>query len=131
MSARIGPNDGFPGASSIGAIIRGAALSFGVSFLGAVLLGLAVSLTAWEGFSFDLRGFSYVSVALGGMLAAKRSRRFGWLHGGGVGLLYFLLSAALFQGDFEWAHLLTGQYLLKALGSFGAGALGGVLGVNF
>lgn len=119
-----------PARFSIGAVIGGAFLGFAVTFAGAVLMGLAVSLTAWEGFAADLHWFSYVSIAIGGMLAGKRSRRVGWLHGGLVGVLYFAVSASLFQSGFAWGDLLTAQWLTRAFWSFAAGALGGALGVN-
>jgi len=119
-----------PGFLSVGAVISGAALGFAITFAGAALLGLAASLTAWQGIDADIAWFSYLSIALGGMLAAKRSRRTGWLHGGLVGLVYFAVSAAFFQSGFTWGDLLAQDALAKALYSFAAGALGGVLGIN-
>ncbi len=116
---------------SIGAVVRGTGLSFLVTLLAAVLLGLAVSITEWEGFTGSLDGFTYVSVALGGMMAAKQSRKHGWLHGMLVGLVYYVISSFLFQDNFSIAQMSTGTWLLGALWSSCAGAVGGVLGVNF
>lgn len=115
---------------SFGAVTKGIFLSLGVTLFVAVVLGIAVSLTQWEGISGGAHWFSYVSIALGGMLAAKHSRRFGWIHGAVVGLAYFTLSAIAFQPGFEWAIVLTGPWLMKAFWSAAAGAVGGVLGVN-
>src|SRR5690625_2448885 len=86
---------------SIGAIAKGTGLTFAVVLFSATLLGLAVSLTEWEGFSRGLGGFTYVSIGLGGMLAAKQSQKLGWLHGGLVGIAYHVLSSFFFQGNFS------------------------------
>ncbi len=115
---------------SIGAVLGGTFLGFAITFAGAVLMGLAVSLTAWEGFDADVPWFGYISIAIGGMLAGKRSGRVGWLHGGLVGLIYFAVSATLFQSGFSWGDVATSYWLTRALWSFGAGALGGALGIN-
>lgn len=115
---------------SLGAVAMGVFLSFGVTLFVAILLGIAVSLTQWEGLSGGAHWFSYVSIALGGMLAAKHSRRFGWIHGAIVGLAYIVISAVAFQPDFEWSLLVTGPWLGKAFWSAAAGAAGGVFGVN-
>lgn len=118
------------GAFSIGAVAKGLFLSFAVTLLVALLLGIAVAITTWEGMTSGAHWFSYVSIALGGMLAAKHSRRFGWIHGIGVGLAYFVISAVAFQPGFEWSLLGTTPWLTKAFGSAAAGAFGGVVGVN-
>lgn len=119
-----------PARISIGAVFGGTCLGFAVTFAGAVLMGLAVSLTAWEGISADLHWFSYVSIAIGGMLAGRRSRRVGWLNGGLVGILYAAVTALAFQSGFSPGDLFTAGWLAKAFWSFVAGAAGGVLGVN-
>jgi putative membrane protein, TIGR04086 family/integral membrane protein, TIGR04097 family len=129
MLVRSGQGDG-TAVFSLGALARGVVFSFAVTLLVALFLGIAVALTEWEGLSSGAHWFSYVSVALGGMLAAKHSRRYGWIHGAGVGLAYFAISAAAFQPDFEWALLVTTPWLVKGLGSAAAGALGGVIGIN-
>lgn len=98
--------------------------------LSAVLLGLAVSLTEWEGIDGGLQGFSYVSVALGGMLAGRHGRRLGWFHGGLVGLAYYIIASLFFKGGFTLAQAASAQWLVGALFSVLAGAFGGVLGVN-
>lgn len=128
--SRAGRSEGNGGAFSLGAIGKGTALSFSLTFGAAVLLGLAAALTQWEGLTQGFGAFSYVCVGLGGMLAAKSSRRVGWLHGGMVGLVYFAISATLFQDGFSWGQLLTLPWLARAFWDFAAGAVGGVLGVN-
>lgn len=116
---------------SIGAVLGGSVLSFAVTFVGAILLGAAVSWTEWNGLSSGLSYFSYAAVAIGGMWAAKRSRRMGWVHGGVVGVAFVVISALLFQPDFQLNQLIDSTVLIKIIWSAAAGALGGVLGVNF
>lgn len=115
---------------SVGAVAKGILLSFGVTLLVAAFLGLAVSLTQWEGIAGGAYWFSYASIALGGMLAAKQSKKLGWLHGAVVGLAYFLIAVTLLQPEFQWGMLAAGTSLLKALGCLASGAVGGMLGVN-
>lgn len=115
---------------SVGAVAKGFFLSLSVTLLVAVILGTLAALTPWEGMPGEAHWFSYVSIALGGMLAAKHSRRFGWIHGAVVGLLYFVLSAVAFQPDFQWSLMAGGPWLVKAFWSAAAGAAGGIVGVN-
>lgn len=130
LMPRSGSNESVQPIVSVGAIISGTGTSFLVTLLSAVLLGLTVSLTEWEGLSFSLDGFAYVSIAIGGMFAARRSRRMGWLHGAAVGVLYCALASLLFQDDFAVTHLLRPAWLWSAWWSCVAGAAGGILGVN-
>lgn len=115
---------------SIGAVAKGVFLSFAVTLMVAVLLGLAVSLTQWEGIAAEAYWISYVSIALGAMLAARHSRQAGWLHGAVVGAVFFIVSAVFLQPEFEWAALAAGPSLAKALGCLASGLVGGVVGVN-
>lgn len=128
--SRAGLGEGNGGAFSLGAIGKGTALSFSLTLGVAVLLGLAAALTQWEGLTQGFGAFSFVCVGLGGMLAGRNSRRMGWLHGGIVGLVYFAISATLFQEGFTWGQLATLPWLARAFWDFVAGAVGGVLGVN-
>lgn len=118
------------GGLSVGAVLAGAALGFGITFLGSVFMGFAVAITPWEGFDVDLHWFSYVCIGIGGVLAAKRSRRGGLFHGGMVGLVYFAAAALLFRPDFDWSDLIGTAALIKAAWSVAAGAAGGIVGVN-
>jgi len=115
---------------SVGAVVKGLLLSFGVTLLVAALLGIAVSLTQWEGIASGTYWFAYVSIALGAMLAARHGRKLGWLHGVAVGILYFLVSVVVLQPDFQWAALAAGPSLMKATGCVASGLVGGVVGVN-
>lgn len=115
---------------SAGAVAKGIFFSFSVTLLLAVIMGALAAFTPWEGIPDGAHWFAYVSIALGGMLAAKHSRRFGWIHGIAVGLVYFLLSAVAFQPEFEWSLLASTPWQTRAFWSAAAGAAGGILGVN-
>jgi len=52
------------------------------------------------------------------------------LHGAAVGMVYFGISAALFQHDFAWSELLAGPLVMKGMWSTLSGAVGGVVGIN-
>ena len=70
-----------------------------------------------------------LSIALGGMLAARASRKMGWLKGGITGVVYILwafLISSLFGGSTFMGTLIFSDLLLGAV----AGAVGGVIGVN-
>lgn len=129
--ARVGSGGAGAGpALALGAVAKGTLFSFAVTMLSAVLLGLAVSLTEWEGIDGGLQGFSYVSIALGGMLAGRHGRRLGWFHGALVGLAYYVIASLLFREGFTVAEAASVQWMLGAVMSVVAGALGGILGVN-
>ena len=70
-----------------------------------------------------------LSIAFGGMLAARASRKMGWLKGCITGILYIFLAfiiSSLF-GDFHiMGSLIFSDLLLGAV----AGAVGGIIGVN-
>ena len=70
-----------------------------------------------------------LSIAFGGVLAARASRKMGWLKGGITGILYifwaFIISS-LFGGSTFMGTLIFSDFLLGAV----AGAVGGIVGVN-
>lgn len=77
-------------------------------------------------------GLYYVGfgvVIFSGLVASRAARRLGWLHGGLAGMtaatLAMLLLALLFPGG-----LSTAEVFRQAALAFGAGAVGGVIGVN-
>ncbi|HZJ58123.1 MAG TPA: TIGR04086 family membrane protein [Clostridia bacterium] len=70
-----------------------------------------------------------LSIAFGGMLAAKSSKKVGWLKGGITGVVYVLLAfiiSSLFGGSIFMGTLIFSDILLGAI----AGAVGGIIGVN-
>jgi len=93
---------------SLGAVAKGVFFSFAVTLLVALFLGIAVALTEWEGLSSGAHWFSYVSVALGGMLAAKHSRRYGGFMAPASGLPTLpsppQLSSRTLSGRFSSRH---------------------------
>lgn len=69
-----------------------------------------------------------IGAFIGGLAAARWSRERGLLYGAGVGLLLFLLITIV--GIAVMQELSGTMVMLKAVLTIGAGALGGVLGVN-
>ena len=70
-----------------------------------------------------------LSIAFGGMLAARASKKMGWLKGGITGIVYILwafLISSLFGGPAVMGSLILSDLLLGVV----AGAVGGVIGVN-
>jgi len=118
------------GAISVGAVLRGTLFSLGLTFVASVCLAVAVAATEWGGELALIPWFSHLSIALGGLLAARASRRSGWLHGALVGGAYFLVAALFFQGGLDVTGVVAAISFPRMLGWVAAGALGGVLGIN-
>lgn len=112
------------------AVLQGVALAFVASLCAALLLGLAVFLTDWDGLPRTVPLFNYVGILVGSLAAGRRAGRIGWLHGGMVGLLYFLLLTVFTQGDARLNALTSWSGLQRAGISFLVGALGGMFGVG-
>lgn len=113
-----------------GAVVKGTLLSLGVALLASLLLSLVITLASWDPFPSYLEAFHYISIGLGGVLAAKHARTLGWLHGGIVGVIYTVFMAFLFTDGMSFSALLQPEWLLNLLWGFVAGVIGGVLGVN-
>lgn len=112
------------------AVVRGTLLGAGFALLGAVLLSVVITLAELDPIPTYLYAFHYVCIALGAALAARNTKRLGWLHGGLVGVLYLLFIAWLFPPGFHLVASASANWLPGILYSFAAGALGGVIGVN-
>ncbi|NLJ65897.1 MAG: TIGR04086 family membrane protein [Clostridiales bacterium] len=70
-----------------------------------------------------------LSIAFGGMLAAKSSKKLGWLKGGITGVVYVLLAfmiSSMFGGSIFMGSVIFSDILLGVI----AGAVGGIIGVN-
>lgn len=70
-----------------------------------------------------------LSIAFGGMLAARASKKMGWLKGGITGIVYILwafIISSLFGGTEFMGSLIFSDILLGVV----AGAVGGIIGVN-
>lgn len=114
-----------------GAVVKGTLFSLGVAFFASLLLSFVVYLADWEDPPATLTAFHYISIGLGGVLAARSARRLGWLHGGLVGVVYTLVLTLLFaEGGSVSAQLLAPKALYELLWGFIAGVAGGALGVN-
>ena len=111
-------------------IIKGAALSLGLSLLFAVIFACILRMTSISDKAIYpvnqlIKG---LSVAIGAIAFVRGEK--GWLKGGGIGLIFTALSYLAFSslgGDFSLSWLILLELLIAAL----AGALGGILAVNW
>ncbi len=71
----------------------------------------------------------FAVIAVGGAIASRKARTRGFVHGGMVGVIYILITAALSVLIFPSALVLS-EVFLKVLLGFTIGALGGVIGIN-
>lgn len=115
---------------AVGAVVKGTLFSLGVAVGTALLLSVVVIVADWSTLSPYLVAFHYVAIGAGGIVAARRAKRFGWLHGGIVGVLFTIIVALLFADSASISTLLESKWLLSSLWGFAAGVAGGVLGVN-
>lgn len=109
---------------------RGTLWGLGAMLAGALLQGAVAHSSPLTEQSEAILGMAWQAAGglLAGFLAARRAPGSGWLHGGVSGLL---LVAILVTVNGIATALPEAGALLKALGlGTGAGALGGVAGVN-
>lgn len=113
------------------AVVIGTVATLLASMTVAVVTALVMYLSplSEQYLSTGLYYVGFAIVIIGGAVASRAARRLGWLHGGLAGmaaatLAMFLLSF-LFPGG-----LATAEVFRQAAMAFGAGALGGVIGVN-
>jgi len=69
-----------------------------------------------------------VALFIGGLVTGYRAGRKGWYYGGSMGVLYSVI--IILVGFLSYDAALTSYTLALLLLSFGAGALGGIIGVN-
>lgn len=114
-----------------GAIAAGVVASFAASLAVAAVVAIVVVATAVteQQAAAALFVAGLASLAIGAGVGARRAGGHGWIHGLLIGLIYVACSLAieplLFPGGLSFAGGLT----RLALG-IGAGAFGGVIGVN-
>jgi putative membrane protein (TIGR04086 family) len=89
------------------------------------LYGTNMKEASLPSFAYGIHG---LSLLFGGIAAGKRSESKGWYQGGLLGLLYcvFILIIAFLAYDQGF----NSQTLTLLLVTLGAGALGGIIGVN-
>lgn len=108
-----------------------------VSLVLALFLALIVSLFGYFGYltPFSMARFylvvNFISIGIGGMIAANCAQSKGWLYGGFVGLVYtlfFLILIFLVPG---LAMVLGSVAIMQAIIlSFLVGTVGGIVGIN-
>lgn len=111
-------------------VLQGVGFAFAASLAASLVIGLIVAWTpTWDASDALLKALNVLAVVGGGLYAGRKSRRLGWLHGAGSGLVYILLVTWMISPDFSWSQLITAAWLRDALLASGAGALGGIVGV--
>jgi len=97
---------------------------------GAIVLSLLLAFMGMkeESVSGSVYPVHALAVLMGGMVSGRRAGSRGWYHGGMMGLVYGLIVALIGFLGFDAE---TGLALLWIIFvSFGAGAVGGMIGVN-
>ena len=111
-------------------IVKAVLLALGISLLLAVTFAVVLRATSWgENIVYPVNQVIKVIAVMVGTLVFVRGEK-GWLQGGIVGLLFTALSYLAFSsigGDFSLSWLI----LLELGVAFLAGALSGILAVNF
>ncbi|NLK08446.1 MAG: TIGR04086 family membrane protein [Firmicutes bacterium] len=112
-------------------LVRGVAGSAAAAVCGAVLVSLVQLIGGWETKDQSVfQVFSYLSMAIGGFIAARANRRDGWLIGGLVGILFILIINWLTIGR-VCVLPVDNIIVLKLAAGFLVGAVGGIFGVNY
>lgn len=100
-------------------------LTGGAIALSIMLAFLGMKEQSLETYVYPAHG---LAVALGGFVTGKRSGARGWYNGGMMGLAYGIIIALVSFLGFDAGFDLTLLWVL--LIAFGAGAVGGIFGVN-
>lgn len=115
------------GSFSPGALLWGLVFAFGLAVVSGIVLGLAAAFSEWDAQLLLLQGVNYAIIVLGGFYAARRVQRLAWLHGGLVGVFYFLAASLALTPGVQAPALLGAPGLLQLLLVFLAGGLGGMI----
>ncbi len=103
------------------------ALTAGTILTGLLTLALLTTSLSEVYLPHLINGLGFISILLGSMMAARRARSLGWLHGCLTGLLFIVAGYGISLLFFAPVPPLgTPRLLFAAL----AGGIGGVLGVN-
>lgn len=109
------------------AIVWGLVLAFGLTMAAGAAMGLTAAWSAWDVSPGALRGAAYGSVAAAGFYAARRSRGWGWLHGGLVGVLFLVVGSLALVPGFGLGQLASGAGVARLALAFVVGSVGGMM----
>jgi len=118
-------------------------LQFGLVIVKSSIIAVVITLICFIIFAMVIKLFSLqetiipavvqvirtICIALGGLLAARTSKKKGWLSGAFTGLLYIVwafIISGFFENDMSMTKLVFSDILLGIV----AGAIGGIIGVN-
>lgn len=114
------------------AVIHGVAVALIAAMAAGVTVTLVTSLFHWQDLSQGiLQTLNILCIAVGSVASGKRAQRQGWVHGGLVGLLYYLIAFWSLSEGAGLTTMLTGDALRGLILAILAGATGGMFGVNF
>ncbi|MCS7458697.1 TIGR04086 family membrane protein [Paenibacillus doosanensis] len=111
-------------------LLSGLMYSMIFMLLGTLMISLLMLATSLQesslfGYTMSIHG---VAMFIGGIVSGKRSGTRGWYHGGILGVVYCIIVCIV--GFLAYDSGLTEQTLYLLGLTFGAGSLGGILGVN-
>lgn len=112
------------------ALIKGSLVGIGIALVLSLVIGLIVGMIDLDPIPPYVYLFHYVSILIGGATAARSVERFGWLHGGLVGLIYLGVMGYLFPPGYHVVAAPEATFVTGALWSFLAGVAGGMLGLK-
>ncbi len=111
-------------------VLRGLLVSLILLLVGSLLVGIIVNFTNIANLSFNKILFliNYLSIFIGGIVAAYSAKGRGWLNGGLVGLIYMLIIILLgsIWNPIIFSFSLLSRVMIGCLVS----AVGGMIGVN-
>ncbi|TDX45431.1 TIGR04086 family membrane protein [Orenia marismortui] len=117
-------------AVKVSSILRGLVVSLILLLMGSVVLGIIISLSNAVNNSVSKILFilNYLSVFVGGSVAAYSAGGKGWINGGLVGLIYMLMIILL--GSLWNPIIISLSLVSRVVIGFLVSALGGMIGVN-
>ncbi|WP_166238788.1 TIGR04086 family membrane protein [Paenibacillus turpanensis] len=111
-------------------VLTGLLYSFIMLGISVLLLSFMLKFTGFQEQSLPVYVYIVHALALfiGGLVSGRRTDKRGWYYGGLVGLIYAAI--IILAGFLSYDAAFTSQTLTLIGLAFGAGALGGMIGVN-
>ncbi|MBZ2173971.1 TIGR04086 family membrane protein [Schnuerera sp. xch1] len=112
-------------------ILKSLALAFILTFIFVLIVSILLTFTSLKETTIPLLNTTImiVSITFGGIHMAIKSRERGWLNGGIIGALYFLI-LLLINFLFIKPFIFDIYTISKFFISLAAGIIGGIIGIN-